>query len=230
MTNASEATRSLLRLLQERASVTGADEEVRRLIEAGADITVGNTRGYPIGQIAQQINAHQSTGSTAAAAACWKIYHLLKDQTSRLLARAVLTSKANDIDEQRIGLLISLHADTHQKDSLPPVGLLGTLLARDDTLIRLSIVQKLVEADPTSKAGLLDDAPHDQSCLALARTNQRCPREVAEYLQRQLDDHLNTAPFAGGKVDLKQIPVWIRVGANTEHVDERGNTVLAKAV
>lgn len=183
-----------------------------------------------IGVVIDQMNAHRSHGAQAAEAACWKIYTLLKGQASRLLARAVLTSKPNEIDEQRIGLLISLHADTHQKDSFPPVGLLGTLLARDDTTIRLSIVQKLVDGDPASKAGLLDDARHDQSCLALARKNKRCPREVADYLQRQLDDHLNTAPFAGGNVDLKQIPVWIRLGANTEHADERGNTVLAKAV
>lgn len=46
MTDASEATRRLLKLVQDRASEMGADEEVRQLIEAGADVTVGTKRGY----------------------------------------------------------------------------------------------------------------------------------------------------------------------------------------
>ncbi|CAF3320559.1 unnamed protein product [Rotaria sp. Silwood2] len=127
-------------------------------------------------------------------------------------------------------LLVQLKASCYQEDKFGPLGLLGKVLTEDKYPVRLDIVKFLVENDEHTRFSLTKVGDQHQTCIQLSINNLQCSKNITEYLQRQFDLILNKIPLVQPQINVNEVVEWIRRGANTEVIDEDGNTVLLNAV
>jgi hypothetical protein len=191
----------------------------------GADMTMPNKQGaYMTPFVVQKRQLNQQAGKHNEAGMCQAFIQLLVKRASELLVKA-LDQGGNSMTEIQF-LVGKLKADCYQGETYGVLGLLGYVLGQNSSAARLEIVQFLIESDERNKLAL---GKRDQTtCIELAKTMNK-EKHLIDYLQQQLNMLLNEMPFQRN-IPTEEINQWILNGANTEWVDENGDTVLCKAV
>ncbi|CAF3161125.1 unnamed protein product [Rotaria sp. Silwood2] len=191
----------------------------------GADITMPNKQGaYMTPFIVQKKKLNQQAGKQYEAGMCQAFIQLLVKRASELLVKAL--DQGGSVMTEIQFLASTLEADCYQGETYGVLGLLGYVLRQNSSVARLEIVQFLIESDERNKLAL---GKRDQTtCIELAETVNK-EQHVIDYLQQQLNMLLNKMPFQRD-IPTEEIHQWILNGANTEWVDENGDTVLCKAV
>ncbi|UJR24252.1 hypothetical protein I4U23_027219 [Adineta vaga] len=222
-------TRELRTVVTRRAGEQNSSLEAQQLIDAGADITVQTKDGSMIHIVMnEERQLRQIPTLSWKADNCLLLIGVLQKQASRLLAARVLSSNGNNINEIR--RLIELGANTYQSDTFGALGLLGDLLKQERIPILLEVIQILITGDQRTYAGLTTENDSGETCISIAKSNQKCSKEVIDYLQFEFDKILNKVPSSQSPININDVMNWIRRGANTEMTDEKGNTVLSNAV
>ena len=223
----SKTTKDLLKLVEKRAGENSSWVTAQTLINAGADISVPLNNGSMV-QFVLAEEKRQRPVAQHKAANCLELIKVLEKRASDLLVEQVVSASGGDANEIR--RLVQLRANTYQLERFGPLGLLGELLKQDKVSVRPEVVLSLIEGDPYKRAGVTAENEQGQTCLSLARNNPKCTKEAVDCLRDELDKTLNKAPWFRPPIDVNEIVCWVRRGANTEAVDELGNTVLANAV
>lgn len=223
----SKATRALKNIVYKSASESGSYEKAKHQILQGADITASTKHGPMIHAVIAEerqkrpILPHEADN-------CLLLVRVLQEEASRKLASQILGEDGGDL--QQMQLLITLKADCYQSTTYGILGLLGTFLDQTKIPIRIDIVKFLIENDPNKKNILINMTDQGKSCLSIAKNNPRCPKMVIDYMQQQLDTHVNQIPITQPEVNPSRVSQWIHIGANIEATDTNGNTVLCNAV
>ncbi|CAF1411813.1 unnamed protein product [Rotaria sordida] len=191
----------------------------------GADITMPNKQGaYMTPFVVKKRQLNQQAGRQFQVDMYQAFIQLLVKRASELLVKA-LDQGGNSMTEIQF-LVGTLNADCYQGETYGILGLLGHVLRQNGSAVRLEIVQFLIESDERNKLAL---GKRDQTtCIELANTVNK-DKHVIDYLQQQLNMLLNKIPFQRD-IPTEEINQWILNGADTEWVDENGDTVLCKAV
>lgn len=221
------ATKDLVEIVEKRASKENYANKARELLRHDADITAPTCMGSMIDTVVAEEKRQRFTRPDKADNCVQLLQVLQKEAADRLTAQIL---SANGGDLQKIQRLIQAKADCYQSNTFGPLGLLGSLLTQTSTPIRLDVVQLLVENDRQTKQSLTMVDNQQQTCLSLAKRNSKCPQDVINYLQRQLDDILNQIPSDQPTIDPNEVTLLIRRGANIEATDKNRNTVLSNAV
>ncbi|CAF0944632.1 unnamed protein product, partial [Didymodactylos carnosus] len=219
-----KATEKLWTIVEKKAtqpnSVVAAQQFI---VNDGADVRPPNkNHQYMIPYVQGLVQRNRDAGRINEAESCTRLLSVLQQRASELLSEA-LTS--GDLNGMR--LLAQLGTDCYQTDKYGQLGLLGELLKQDKHPVRLDIIQFLVQ---NNQQAITSIDNQQQTCLSLAKCNQQCSSDVVEYLQGQFDLILNKIPFNTQPININEVGEWIRRGANTEYVDDKGNTVLCNAV
>jgi ankyrin repeat protein len=222
----SKATKALVKIVEKSASETNSCEQAQQLIREGADIKALTSNGPMIhAVIAEEKRQRQSIPLKADN--CLRLIKVLEKAASDRLSAQVFSGNGADLQEMH--LLMSLKASCYQPETYGPLGLLGSILNQDKVPIRIDVLKFLIESDPNAKSALIIINAQGQTCLTLAKTNPKCPKDVIEYLQQHLDEIVNQIPFTQPRINPNQVIMWIRSGANIEATDKNGNTILSNA-
>lgn len=222
----SKQTRDLVRLIERHAGDENSYADARRLIAQGADIRVMTKNGYMIDSVVAEEKRHALARSIKASY-CRNLISLLQNRASDLLRDSVLSSNTGNLND--IELLIRLGGTCNQ-EYYGSLGLLGAIIRQDKIPIHSDVVKLLIDKDPYAKSCLTKLDEQQQTCLSLAKNNRNCSQEVINCIQNEINMILNQIPFSNSPIHINEIIEWIRLGANTEATDQRGNTVLTNAV
>ena len=223
----STATEKLVRLVERQSGEQQSASEAQQLIQQGADIRTPVRNGPMIDWTIREMDRYQQAGSWKAQN-CGQLVQVLTNHASSLLAHSVLSNNGGDLTE--ITQLSQLHAKCYQSERFGSLGLLGELLKQEKIPIRFEIVQFLIDNYGDERLALVSTDDQGQTCLSLSKSNQKCPAEVQQYLQKTSDKILNQIPLKYPQINANTVIEWIHLGANPEAVDEKGNTVLCNAV
>lgn len=221
-------TKDLIALVERRAGEYGSANEAQQLINQGADIRATVKNHCMIDCVIGEIQRHQQVAATQKERNCYRLFQVLQNHASHLLAISVLSDKGCDLKD--ITILHRLYAKCYQSEKFGQLGLVGELLKQEKAPIRLDVIQFLIERDEEAKLGLMAMDEQEQTCLSLAKKNPKCPPEVRQFIQNTFDMTLNQIPLTNPQVNVNEVAEWIHRGANPEVVDGKGNTVLCNAV
>jgi ankyrin repeat protein len=221
-------TKNLIDVVENNASKENSANKARELLRQGADITAPTCTGSMVDFVIDAEKRQRLIRKTDKADNCLQLIQVLMKEASDQLTAQVLSTNGGDLDEMY--KLVQLKADCYQSNTFGPLGLLGSLLTQATAPIRLDIVRFLIENDSQTKKSLTIVDNQEQTCLSLAKKNSKCPQDVINYLQQQLDEMLNQIPFAQPPINPNEVIIWIRRGANIEATDKNRNTVLSNAV
>ncbi|CAF3833000.1 unnamed protein product [Adineta steineri] len=221
-----KATKSLIRLVERSSSEQGSGERAKHLISQGADIKALTSNGPMIHCVIAEEKRQRLT-MPLEADNCLRLIQVLEKAASDLLSSQVFSENGADLQEMR--LLVNLKGNCYQLETYGPLGLLGSLVNQDKVPIQVNVVQFLMESDLNMEMALIAFNEEGKNCLSLAKTNPKCPKDVIDYIQQQLDEIINQIPFTQPQINPNQVIAWIRSGANIEATDKNGNTILSNA-
>lgn len=223
----SKATKALIKIVEKFAGEPNSCEHAQQFIREGADIKALTSNGPMIhAVIAEEKRQRQPVPWKAHN--CLRLIKVLEKAASDRLSAEVFLENGGDLQQMR--LLVDLKASCYQSETYGPLGLLGSMLNQDKVLIRIDVLKFLIESDSNAKAALTAINDQGQTCLSLAKTNPKCPKDVIGYIQQQLDEMVNQIPFTQPQINPNQVVTWTHSDVNIEATDKSGNTVLSNAI
>lgn len=224
----SRFTEKLVRIIKNHAGEQDSSSKAQQYLQQGADLKALVKNSSLIDFTIAKEKQFRLAGLIYNADNCVRLIHVLIKHASDQLAAQVLSANNGNPNEMR--QLVKLRANCYQEETFGLLGLLGELLNKSDTPIRLDTVQFLIENDPSMKYSWNTVDSQDQTCMNVAKKNSNCPDDVKNYLQQQFDMILNRNASNEPPIDPKEMIKWVQRGATLEVSDENGNTALCNAV